>query len=98
MPAVGLCPDSSGQKIPPLLRWYFCGGEKGIRTLDTISSIHDFQSCALDQLSHLSIRRNGLVNSFCLIHFLQSLSTLKGRFYIIINLRLVVKRKSLTRR
>ena len=31
-----------------------CGGEKGIRTLDTVPRIHDFQSCALDQLSHLS--------------------------------------------
>ena len=32
----------------------FCGGEKGIRTLDDIPAIHDFQSCAFDQLSHLS--------------------------------------------
>ncbi len=32
----------------------FFGGEKGIRTLDTVPRIHDFQSCALDQLSHLS--------------------------------------------
>ncbi len=32
---------------------YFVGAERGIRTLDTIPSIHDFQSCALDQLSHL---------------------------------------------
>ena len=31
-----------------------CGGEKGIRTLDTVPRIHDFQSCALDHLSHLS--------------------------------------------
>ena len=33
---------------------YFIGGEKGIRTLDTVPRIHDFQSCAFDQLSHLS--------------------------------------------
>ena len=33
----------------------FSGGEKGIRTLDTVPRIHDFQSCALDQLSHLSM-------------------------------------------
>ncbi len=28
---------------------YLFGGEKGIRTLDTVPRIHDFQSCALDQ-------------------------------------------------
>ena len=33
------------------------GGEKGIRTLGDVSATHDFQSCALDQLSHLSIHR-----------------------------------------
>ena len=33
---------------------FLFGGEKGIRTLDTVPRIHDFQSCALDQLSHLS--------------------------------------------
>ena len=27
----------------------FSGAERGIRTLDTIPGIHDFQSCALDQ-------------------------------------------------
>ena len=30
------------------------GGEKGIRTLEYIPALHDFQSCAFDQLSHLS--------------------------------------------
>lgn len=39
--------------IPSKLR-RTSGGEKGIRTLDTVPRIHDFQSCALDQLSHLS--------------------------------------------
>ena len=34
----------------------FCGGELGIRTLDTVPRIHDFQSCAFDQLSQLSKR------------------------------------------
>ena len=29
------------------------GAEKGIRTLVTVPRKHDFQSCALDQLSHL---------------------------------------------
>ena len=33
------------------------GGEKGIRTLVTVPRKHDFQSCALDQLSHLSAMR-----------------------------------------
>ena len=33
---------------------FLFGGEKGIRTLDTVPRIHDFQSCAFDQLSHLS--------------------------------------------
>ena len=31
------------------------GGEREIRTLGTFDSSHDFQSCALDQLSHLSM-------------------------------------------
>jgi hypothetical protein len=30
------------------------GGESGIRTLDTLTGIHDFQSCALDHLGELS--------------------------------------------
>ena len=34
---------------------YFFGGETGIRTLETLPRLHDFQSCAFDQLSHLSI-------------------------------------------
>ena len=33
----------------------FFGGETGIRTLETLPRLHDFQSCAFDQLSHLSI-------------------------------------------
>ena len=44
---------SSKQKIRPRRGRIFCGAERGIRTLDTIPGIHDFQSCALDQLSHL---------------------------------------------
>lgn len=31
------------------------GGESGIRTRGTFNSSHDFQSCAFNQLSHLSI-------------------------------------------
>jgi hypothetical protein len=36
---------------------YLCGfgGESGIRTLDTLTGIHDFQSCALVQLGELSV-------------------------------------------
>ena len=33
-----------------------CGGESGIRTHGEYYPTHDFQSCALDQLSHLSIK------------------------------------------
>ena len=33
----------------------YSGGEREIRTLGTFDSSHDFQSCALDQLSHLSM-------------------------------------------
>ena len=40
-------------KNPRYYRRFFDGAERGIRTLDTIPRIHDFQSCALDQLSHL---------------------------------------------
>ena len=40
---------SSQQKIRPRMGRIFCGAERGIRTLDTIPGIHDFQSCALDQ-------------------------------------------------
>ena len=34
---------------------FIFGGEKGIRTLEYIPALHDFQSCAFDQLSHLSM-------------------------------------------
>ena len=36
------------------LRGFF-GGKMGIRTPERFYTLHDFQSCALDQLSHLSI-------------------------------------------
>lgn len=32
----------------------FSGGKMGIRTPERFYTLHDFQSCALDQLSHLS--------------------------------------------
>ena len=35
----------------------FLSGERGIRTLGDISATFDFESSALDQLSHLSIHR-----------------------------------------
>ena len=45
-----LCPKSKN----PFKRMDFSfGAEKGIRTLVTVPRKHDFQSCALDQLSHL---------------------------------------------
>ena len=40
------------------------GGEKGIRTLEYIPALHDFQSCAFDQLSHLSTVYNLLIILF----------------------------------
>ena len=40
------------------------GGETGIRTLVTIPSKHDFQSCALDQLSHLSKRKSYFIHRY----------------------------------
>ena len=45
-----LCPKS---KNPFKRRGFSFGAEKGIRTLVTVPRKHDFQSCALDQLSHL---------------------------------------------
>ena len=45
-----LCPKS---KNPFKRRDFSFGAEKGIRTLVTVPRKHDFQSCALDQLSHL---------------------------------------------
>ena len=35
--------------VPVDKRGFYFGAERGIRTLDTIPGIHDFQSCALDQ-------------------------------------------------
>ena len=40
-------------KNPFKRRDFSFGAEKGIRTLVTVPRKHDFQSCALDQLSHL---------------------------------------------
>lgn len=42
---------------------YLCGfgGELGIRTLGTLTSTHDFQSCPFDQLGQLSIYYNYLI-------------------------------------
>ena len=28
--------------------WYFSGGERGIRTLETVSRLHAFQACAFN--------------------------------------------------
>ena len=50
----------------------FSGGEKGIRTLDTVARIHDFQSCAFDQLGHLSTT----MSAFLLYLYFLSLASL----------------------
>ena len=62
-----------------------CGGEKGIRTLDTVPRIHDFQSCALDQLSHLSTRREYYTPSARILqdYFFISRSSIVGLQYIL---------------
>ena len=45
----------------------FLGGERGIRTLERIPPLHDFQSCAFDQLSHLSASLHlGIIAHFIL--------------------------------
>ncbi len=44
------------KKIAPIRGWgLFFGGKMGIRTPERCNTLHDFQSCAFDQLSHLSI-------------------------------------------
>ena len=41
-----------------------CGGaERGIRTLGTFYRTHDFQSCALGQLSHLCTQQYLIANA-----------------------------------
>ena len=52
-PSDGYRVQNKNASIVSILTFLY-GGEKGIRTLDTVPRIHDFQSCALDQLSHLS--------------------------------------------
>ena len=36
-------------------RHHCLSGESGIRTHETLARLHDFESCAIDQLGHLSI-------------------------------------------
>ena len=57
------------QKYKNTLKGVFIfGGEKGIRTLEYIPALHDFQSCAFDQLSHLStVYDNELLFSLILL-------------------------------
>ena len=52
----GLSPPT--KEAPPRLRWcFFCWRrERDSNSRSVISRTHDFQSCALDQLSHLSVR------------------------------------------
>ena len=66
------------------LLWSIRGGERGIRTLDTVPRIHDFQSCALDQLSHLSIRCSTRFLSYTItVHFARLFSPFRmKRLYV----------------
>lgn len=45
------------------------GGEKGIRTPDRVTPIHDFQSCAFDQLGHLSVADCSTLDYYTLFRF-----------------------------
>ncbi len=45
----------------------FLGGENEIRTHGTFQCSHDFQSCALDQLSHLSEFFMALLPTGCIL-------------------------------
>ena len=38
------------------------GGEKGIRTLGTLSRTHAFQACSFNQLRHLSKQPNSIIS------------------------------------
>ena len=54
----GLRPSNlsrSQTKIPPFWVVFLFGGEGEIRTLERFYPLHDFQSCALDQLSDFSV-------------------------------------------
>ena len=53
VPFSSLSPLCLKSKNPFKRRDFSFGAEKGIRTLVTVPRKHDFQSCALDQLSHL---------------------------------------------
>ena len=46
---------------------FLFGGERGIRTLERFHPLHDFQSCAFDQLSHLSRCCSARINSAILL-------------------------------
>ena len=50
-------------------RDFFVGGEKGIRTPDRVTPIHDFQSCAFDQLGHLSVADCSTLDYYTLFRF-----------------------------
>ena len=52
-PAAPPLPARKKHNKKPLPEGKGSGAEKEIRTLDDVPAIHDFQSCALDQLSHL---------------------------------------------
>ncbi len=52
-PAAPPLPARKKHNKKPLPEDKGSGAEKEIRTLDDVPAIHDFQSCALDQLSHL---------------------------------------------
>ncbi len=63
-----LCPGfestlSNTIKNTPAGRDFYCGGDEGIRTLDTVARIHDFESRAFDH-SATSPMRDIIQNPF----------------------------------
>ena len=51
----GSNPDFGTKIKRPIWAFDFCGGDEGIRTLDTLASILHFQCSALDQLCDVSV-------------------------------------------
>ena len=53
------------QKNAPTGHFVICGGDRGIRTLDTVACIRDFESRAFNQLCHISETRVHYIYLVC---------------------------------
>ena len=60
-------PKSTKQtkKNAPTGHFVICGGDRGIRTLDTVACIRDFESRAFNQLCHISETRVHYIYLVC---------------------------------